>query len=75
VPRIAGVLDVRVKGAVGVVQMDRPVDATRLRALFVEKGCWLKPFSDIVYLAPPLVIGEDDLSHLTRAIFDILNRG
>ncbi|HXT77872.1 MAG TPA: adenosylmethionine--8-amino-7-oxononanoate transaminase [Candidatus Eisenbacteria bacterium] len=72
---LPGVLDVRVKGAVGVVQMDRPVDATRLRARFVEKGCWIKPFSDIVYLAPPLVIGEDDLSHLTRTIFDILNRG
>jgi adenosylmethionine-8-amino-7-oxononanoate aminotransferase len=51
------------------------VDATQLRARFVEKGCWIKPFSDIVYLAPPLVIGEDDLSHLTRTIFDILNRG
>ena len=72
---LPGVLDVRVKGAVGVVQMDRPVDATQLRARFVEKGCWIKPFSDIVYLAPPLVIGEDDLSHLTRTIFDILNRG
>jgi adenosylmethionine-8-amino-7-oxononanoate aminotransferase len=72
---LPGVLDVRVKGAVGVVQMDKPVDATRLRARFAEKDCWIKPFGDIVYLTPPLVIGEDDLSQLTRAIFDILNRG
>jgi adenosylmethionine-8-amino-7-oxononanoate aminotransferase len=72
---LPGVLDVRVKGAVGVVQMDKPVDAARLRVRFVEKGCWIKPFGDVVYLTPPLVIGEDDLSQLTRAIFDELSRG
>ena len=72
---LPGVVDVRVKGAVGVVQMDKSVDATRLRARFVEKGCWIKSFGDIVYLTPPLVIGEGDLSQLTSVIFDILNRG
>ena len=69
----AGVLDVRVKGAVGVVQMDRPVDAADLRARFVEKGVWIKPFGDIIYLAPPLVIEQQDLSTLTRAIGDVLH--
>ena len=69
------VRDVRVKGAVGVVQMDKSVDATRLRAQFVEKGCWIKPFGDVVYLTPPLVIGEEDLSQLTRAMFEVLNCG
>jgi len=68
-----GVVDVRVKGAVGVVQMDRPVDAAGLRARFVEKGCWIKPFGDVIYLTPPLVIGEDDLSSLTGAIHEVLN--
>jgi adenosylmethionine-8-amino-7-oxononanoate aminotransferase len=67
-----GVRDVRVKGAVGVVQMDRPVDAVGLRARFVEKGCWIKPFGDVVYLTPPLVIEENDLSALTRAIHEVL---
>jgi adenosylmethionine-8-amino-7-oxononanoate aminotransferase len=67
-----GVLDVRVKGAVGVVQMDRPVDAAGLRARFVEKGCWIKPFGDVIYLTPPLIIGEDDLSSLTGAIQEVL---
>jgi adenosylmethionine---8-amino-7-oxononanoate aminotransferase len=66
------VVDVRVRGAVGVVQMDRPVEASKLRARFVEKGCWIKPFGDIVYLTPPLVIGKDDLSRLTRAIYEVL---
>jgi len=68
-----GVLDVRVKGAVGVIQMDRPVDAAGLRSRFVEKGCWIKPFGDVVYLTPPLVIEERDLSGLTRAIDEVLN--
>jgi adenosylmethionine---8-amino-7-oxononanoate aminotransferase len=71
---LPGVRDVRVKGAVGVVQMEKAVDALGLRARFVEKGCWIKPFGDVVYLTPPLVIGEDDLSLLTRAIGDELRR-
>jgi adenosylmethionine-8-amino-7-oxononanoate aminotransferase len=65
-----GVRDVRVKGAIGVVQMDAPVDAIGLRARFVEQGCWIKPFGDVIYLTPPLVIEPSDLSKLTRAIVD-----
>jgi adenosylmethionine---8-amino-7-oxononanoate aminotransferase len=70
--KAGGVRDVRVKGAVGVVQMDRPVDAPGLRARFVEKGCWIKPFGDVIYLTPPLVISQNDLSELTRAIQEVL---
>jgi adenosylmethionine-8-amino-7-oxononanoate aminotransferase len=68
----SGVRDVRVKGAAGVVQMDRPVPAAELRARFVEKGCWIKPFGDVIYLTPPLIIEERDLSALTRAIEEIV---
>jgi len=67
-----GVLDVRVKGAVGVVQMERPVDALGLRAKFVDRGVWLKPFGDVIYLTPPLVIGPQDLAMLTKAIAEVL---
>jgi len=67
-----GVIDVRVKGAVGVVQMDKHVDAVALRARFVEKGVWIKPFGDIIYLTPPLVIESQDLSTLTRVIAEVL---
>jgi adenosylmethionine-8-amino-7-oxononanoate aminotransferase len=67
-----GVVDVRVKGAVGVVQMDAPVDRPALRAAFVSKGAWIKPFNDVIYLTPPLVIDSGDLSRLTRAIEDVL---
>ena len=67
-----GVVDVRVKGAVGVVQMDAPVDATTLRARFIKKGVWIKPFGDLIYLTPPLVIEAHDLSALTHAIEEVL---
>jgi adenosylmethionine-8-amino-7-oxononanoate aminotransferase len=65
-----GVRDVRVRGAIGVVQMDAPVDAIRLRSRFVDKGCWIKPFGDVIYLTPPFVIEPNDLSKLTRAIVE-----
>jgi adenosylmethionine-8-amino-7-oxononanoate aminotransferase len=67
-----GVAAVRVKGAVGVVQMDRPVDEAALRARFVQRGVWIKPFGDVLYLTPPLIIQPPDLSALTRAIHDVL---
>jgi adenosylmethionine-8-amino-7-oxononanoate aminotransferase len=69
---ISGVVDVCVKGAVGVVQMDRMVDAMALRTKFVERGCWIKPFGDVVYLTPPFVIEENELSILTAAIQEVL---
>ena len=71
--RAPGVADVRIKGAVGVVQMERPVNAAVLRARFVEKGVWIKPFGDILYLTPPLVIEPPELSALTGAIHDVLH--
>ena len=67
-----GVRDVRVKGAVGVIQMDGAVDAAGLRAKFVEKGCWVKPFGDVIYLTPPLVIEPNDLDLLMRSVWEIL---
>jgi adenosylmethionine---8-amino-7-oxononanoate aminotransferase len=67
------VRDVRVKGAVGVVQMDVPVEAATLRGRFVEKGFWIKPFADVIYLTPPLVIEESELSGLTRAIKEVVS--
>lgn len=69
---ISGVREVRVKGAIGVVQVEKPVDVLGLRAKFVENNCWIKPFGDVVYLTPPLVISGADLSVLTRAVCEAL---
>src|SRR5579871_4987420 len=65
-----GVRDVRVRGAIGAVQMNAQIDTIGLRSRFVEKGCWIKPFGDIIYLTPPFVIESNDLSKLTAAIVD-----
>jgi len=68
------VRDVRVRGAIGAVQMSAALDAVGLRARFVEKGCWIKPFGDVIYLTPPFVIEPTDLSKLTRTIVDELRK-
>jgi len=62
------VVDVRIKGAIGVVQLVEDVDVYALRPKFVEQGVWVRPFKDVVYLMPPLVISEDELNVLTRAV-------
>lgn len=69
---LAGVVDVRVMGAIGVVQLDRPVAAT-LRSAFLARGVWVRPFGDIVYLMPPFVIEPDDLRTLTTAVCEVVS--
>ncbi len=63
-----GVVDVRVRGAIGVVEFDRPVDAGDLCARFVEEGVWIRPMGKVIYLTPPFMIGDGDLERLTSAI-------
>jgi adenosylmethionine---8-amino-7-oxononanoate aminotransferase len=63
-----GVLDVRVKGAIGVVQCAALGDTAALRTTFAEQGFWIRPFGDIVYLTPAFTIAEDQLTALTSAI-------
>ena len=69
---LPGVLDVRVRGAIGVVQLDPGVNIYVLRPRFVEQGVWVRPFKDVVYLMPPLVIGPQELATLTRAVRVVL---
>jgi len=70
--QFAGVRDVRVKGAIGVVALDRINDPAALRRRFLEEGVWIRPFGDIVYLTPAFTIGEDELAALTGAIRRVL---
>ncbi len=69
---IPGVLDVRVKGAIGVVQCEGLSDAAALRQKFAEQGVWVRPFGDIVYLTPAFTIEKNQLAALTGAICDTL---
>jgi len=69
---LPGVKDVRVKGAIGVVELDRIADLDALRARFVAEGVFIRPFGTIVYLTPPFTIGGDELAQLTRAVVKVL---
>jgi adenosylmethionine---8-amino-7-oxononanoate aminotransferase len=70
---LSGILDVRVKGAVGVVELDRAPDADALRRRFVDEGVWLRPFGRIVYLTPAFTIAREDLERLMAAISRVLS--
>lgn len=63
-----GVRDVRVLGAIGVVQLDTEVDLPAATAAAVEHGVWLRPFRDLIYTMPPYITGEDDLAAIGVAI-------
>jgi adenosylmethionine-8-amino-7-oxononanoate aminotransferase len=67
-----GVVDVRVRGAIGVVEFEGPVDAGDLCRRFAEHGCWIRPMGKVVYLTPPYVTTEAELAKLTGAIGAVL---
>jgi len=72
---LPGVKDVRVKGAIGVVELDRIADVQALRARFVEEGVLIRPFGAIIYLTPAFTIESRDLSRLTAAIVKVAGEG
>jgi adenosylmethionine-8-amino-7-oxononanoate aminotransferase len=68
---LAGVCDVRVLGAIGVVQLDHDVDLAAATQIAIERGVWLRPFRDLLYTMPPYVIDEGDLARVTSAVVDV----
>jgi adenosylmethionine-8-amino-7-oxononanoate aminotransferase len=69
---LAGVRDVRVKGAIGVVELERAPNLEALRARFLQRGVWVRPFGAVVYLMPPLIIDTEDLATLIAAVHGVL---
>jgi adenosylmethionine---8-amino-7-oxononanoate aminotransferase len=67
---LPGVADVRVLGAIGVVQLDHEVDIPAATAAAVEMGVWLRPFRDLVYTMPPYVIRDEDLAAVASAVVE-----
>ena len=65
---VAGVADVRVLGAIGVVQLDHDVDLPKATTAAVETGVWLRPFRDLIYTMPPYVAADTDVDRITRGI-------
>jgi adenosylmethionine---8-amino-7-oxononanoate aminotransferase len=68
------VRDVRVLGAIGVVEMSEPVDMTVVVPRFIERGVWLRPFGKLLYTMPPYVITPRELSEVTAAVCDVASR-
>ena len=68
------VAEVRCLGAIGVVEMKKPVDMSRITREFVEAGVWVRPFGRLVYLMPAYVISDDDLQQLCSAVVGVVSR-
>lgn len=67
-----GVKDVRVLGAIGVVELDRIDDLNALRQRFVKEGVFIRPFGSVVYLTPAFTIEPDELAKLTAAVIRVI---
>jgi adenosylmethionine-8-amino-7-oxononanoate aminotransferase len=67
---LPAVTDVRVLGAIGVVQVDHEVDLAAATAAAVRAGVWLRPFRDLIYTMPPYVTGDDDLALICAAVYE-----
>lgn len=70
---LRGIADVRVLGAIGVVELHRPVDMALIQKQFVDRGVWVRPFGRLVYLMPPFIIRDEELGRLTAAVCDIVD--
>ncbi|MFI8998715.1 adenosylmethionine--8-amino-7-oxononanoate transaminase [Streptomyces sp. NPDC053542] len=65
---IPAVQDVRVLGAIGVVQLDHPIDMTAATRAAVGEGVWLRPFRDLIYTMPPYITGDEDIARICAAV-------
>ncbi len=72
---LPGVIDVRVLGGIGVLQLDHPVDMAVATDVATAHGAWLRPFRDLVYAMPPYVTGDGDLKTITDAMLAVAAKG
>ena len=68
---IAGVADVRVLGAIGVIEMNRPVDLAKATPVALDHGVWLRPFRNLIYAMPPYVCSREEIDRITSAMLAV----
>ncbi|HKH53237.1 MAG TPA: adenosylmethionine--8-amino-7-oxononanoate transaminase [Mycobacterium sp.] len=68
---LPGVADVRVLGAIGVIEMDQPVDLRAATPAALERGVWLRPFRNLIYVMPPYICGPDEIRQITSAMLGV----
>jgi adenosylmethionine-8-amino-7-oxononanoate aminotransferase len=69
---LQNVRDVRTLGAIGVIELEEPVDMRTVQPLFVERGVWVRPFGRLVYCMPPFIMNSTDTANLTAAMVDVV---
>jgi adenosylmethionine-8-amino-7-oxononanoate aminotransferase len=67
------VADVRVLGAIGVIELHNAVDIAVIQKQFVDAGIWIRPFGKLVYTMPPFVINDEDLRLLTSSMVKVVS--
>lgn len=67
------VADVRILGGIGVVEMNEPVDMAAMQKMFVDDGVWIRPFNKLVYLMPPYIISQQELTVLTTTLLKVIS--